>query len=134
MGDNAWSWSTCNPAVQWYGVPGAGSYYWTQRYGQYWVGGGVYQRYASAGFECGGLGAPVKEYQWLSEFAAYGMWFQFGAIYYQGGSWKIAFGDWGQTAGRLTAEPEPVIPDDAERPPEGEVPVTPDDPPPVPEA
>ncbi len=92
MGDNAWSWSTCNPAVQWYGVPGAGSYYWTQRYGQYWVGGGVYQRYASAGFECGGLGAPVKEYQWLSEFAAYGMWFQFGAIYYQGGSWKIAFG------------------------------------------
>ncbi len=132
MGDRSWTWSTCNPQVQWYGIPGQGTYYWTARFGTYWVGGGVYQRYASANWECGSLGAPVKEYQWLSEFGAYGQWFEFGAIYYSGGAWRVAYGDYGQTAGRLAEEPEPVTPDDAEVPPDA--PVAPDDPPPAPKS
>jgi hypothetical protein len=115
VADNEWSQSGCRPEVWWYGIPGAGSYLWTQRFGTYWVGGGVYQKYASVGYECGGLIAPVKEYQWLGEFSAYGMWFQGGAIYYSGGQWRIAWGDYGQTAGRLT-ETNPQAPDDAETP------------------
>lgn len=118
MADNAWSQSTCRGDVWWYGVPGQGTHYWTARFGQYWVGGGVYQRYAAAGYECGNLGPPVKAYQWLSEFGAYGQWFEGGAIYYSGGQWRIALGDYGQTAGRLAEETEPVIPDDAEVPPD----------------
>jgi hypothetical protein len=117
VADNAWSQSTCRGDVYWYGVPGAGSYLWTQRFGTYWVGGGVYAKFAAVGYECGGLGAPVKEYQWLSEFSAYGQWFQGGAIYYQGG-WKVAWGDYGQTAGRLAGEVWPEAPDDAEVPPD----------------
>lgn len=117
MADNAWSQSGCRSDVWWYGIPGSGCYYWTARFGQYWVGGGVYQKYASLGFECGGLGAPVKEYQWLSEFSAFGMWFQGGAIYFSGGQWRVGWGDYGQTAGRLTeANTEP--PADAEVPPD----------------
>jgi hypothetical protein len=120
MGDNAWTTSTCRSDVMWYGVPGQGTYYWTARYGQYWVGGGLYQRYSAPDirWECGPLGAPVKEYQWLSEFSAYGMWFQFGAIYYKNGAWQVAFGNYGQTAGRLIEEHESVIPADAEVPPD----------------
>lgn len=125
MADNAWSQSGCRTDVWWYGVPGQGSYYWTARFGQYWVGGGVYQRFAAARYECGGLGAPVKEYQWLSEFGAYGMWFEFGAIYYSGGAWRVAYGNYGQTAGRLVEEPDPVIPADAEVPPDAPTDVPP---------
>lgn len=100
VADNSWSESTCKAGIWWYGVPGQGCYYWTQRYGQYWVGGGVYQSYAAAGYECRQLGEPVKNYQWLSEFSAYGQWFLGGAIYYAGGTWHTVYGDWGQVAGR----------------------------------
>ena len=116
MADNEWSQSTCRSDVWWYGVPGSGTHYWTQRFGQYWVGGGIYQTYAAVVWECGGLGAPVKAYQWLSEFGAYGMWFEGGAIYYSGGRWKIGWGDFGQTANRFMPDPGP--PADAEVPPD----------------
>jgi hypothetical protein len=96
------------------------------------VGGGLYQKYAAEGWECRALGPPVKPYQWLSEFQAFGQWFIGGAIYYKFGAWQVAYVDWGQTAGRLTAEPEPVVPDDAEAP--TDPPVEPADSPPVPEA
>lgn len=128
MGDKFWSWSTCRPDVMWYGVPGEGSHLWTQRFGQYWVGGGVYQRFAAAGYECGPLGPPVKAYQWLSEFAAYGQWFQGGAIFYKNGAWQMVTGDFGQTAGRLTEDAD--VPADAEVPPDmPALPASPDDPP-----
>ena len=117
MADNQWSQSGCRGDVWWYGVPGQGSYLWTARFGTYWVGGGVYQKFASVGYECGGLGAPVKDYQWLSEFGAYGQWFQGGAVYYSGGQWRIAWGDYGQTAGRLAGE-NTEAPADAEVPPD----------------
>lgn len=117
MADNAWSTSTCRGDVMWWGVPGQGTYYWTARFGTYWVGGGVYQRYAAAGFECGALGPPVKPYQWLSEFGAYGQWFSGGAIYYSAGAWRVALGNYGQTAGRLAQMDEPS-PEWAETPPD----------------
>lgn len=97
MADYAWSQSNCRPDVWWYGYPGQGSYYWTQRFGQYWVGGIIHQRYAENRYECGGLGAPVKHYQWLSEFGQYGTWFEGGAITVDG---VVHWGDWGQTVGR----------------------------------
>lgn len=124
MGDNFWSESTCKGGVWWYGIPGQGCWYWTERYGQHFVGGGVYQKYAQAGWECGALGEPVKGYQWLSEFAADGQWFLGGAIYFKNGAWRIVFGDYGQTAGRL-AEVKVEAPTSAEHPPEGEAPVEP---------
>lgn len=111
MADNAWSQSTCNGDVWWWGVPGQGTHYWTARFGQYWVGGGVYQVYASVGWECGGLGPPVKPYEWLSEFNSYGQWFAGGAIYYSGGQWRIAWGDFGQTANRLVRTTAPTSAD-----------------------
>ncbi len=98
-------------------MPGQGTHYWTQRFGQYWVGGGLYQTYAAERFECGRLGPPVKAYQWLSEFGAFGMWFQGGAIYFLGGRWRVAPGDFGQTAGRL-ADDIAQAPADAEMPPD----------------
>lgn len=122
MADNAWSASSCKPSVWWYGVPGQGCWYWTSRFGQYWVGGGVYQKYAVEFWECGRLGEPVKEYQWLSEFGANGQWFLGGAIYFKNGSWQVAPGNYGQTAGRLA---HVEAPSSAESPPEDEVPVTP---------
>lgn len=130
MSDYGWSWSTCRPDAQWYGIPSSGSYLNTARFGTYWVGGGIYQKFAQAGYECGGLGVPVKEYQWLSEFGAWGQWFEGGAIYFQGGAWRVAFGNWGQSAGRLAEDPEPVVPEDAEEPPDP--PLTPEDSPPPP--
>lgn len=117
MADYEWSTSGCRPDVQWYGIPGAGSYQHTDRFGTYWIGGGIYQKFAEAGYECGGLGPPVKEYQWLSEFGAWGMWFEGGAIYYSGGAWRIVFGNYGQTHGRL-AEETAAAPADAEYPPD----------------
>ena len=115
MADNSWSQSGCRSDVWWYGVPGQGSYLHTARFGTYWVGAGIYQRYAALGYECGWLGAPVKAYQWLSEFSAYGQWFEGGAIAYVSGGWRAYPGDWGQTAGRLA---EPVPPADAAKPPD----------------
>lgn len=104
MADGAWSVSACDPSVQWYGVPGAGCHYWTARFGQYWVSGGVYQRYASVGFECGGLGPPVKPYGWISEMnygrGCWGQWFFNGAIGFHDGQWHVMWGQYGQTAGR----------------------------------
>lgn len=123
MADNAWSQSTCRADVWWYGVPGSGCWYWTQRFGQYWVSGGVHQTYANNGWECGWLGAPVKSYQWLSEFSAYGQWFEGGAIYYANGSWRVFQGDMGQTAGRDADVSTAEAPADAETPPKSDLPV-----------
>lgn len=108
-------------------MPGQGCHYWTQRFGQYWVGGGVYQTYAAAGWECYALGPPVKAYQWLSEFGAYGQWFEGGAIYYYAGAWRMALGNYGQTANRLVSPPGP--PADAEVPPDAPEDVAAPDPP-----
>jgi hypothetical protein len=126
LGDYYWSVSGCccptRPDVEWKGYPGSGSYYRTDRFGTYWVGGGVHSTYASHNYECGTdsvrIGPPVKEYQWLSEFGAYGQWFESGVIYYRNGAWRIEAGDWGQTAGRLAEGPEAEPPDDAEVPPD----------------
>lgn len=129
-GDYHWSQSGCSPPrpdVEWYGIPGSGSYLRTDRFGTYWVGGGVYQRFASEGYECGRLGPPVKEYQWLSEFSAWGQWFEFGAIYYRNGFWHVAIGNYGQTTGRIFGEGQPV-PEGTEVPPDA-----PGEPPPLPE-
>lgn len=100
MADGSWSQSTCRGDVWWWGVPGEGTHYWTQRFGQYWVGGGVYQTYAGANWECGGLGPPVKSYGWMTEFGAWGQWMEGGAIYFASGAWRVRYGDFGQTAGR----------------------------------
>lgn len=120
MADGSWSQSSCRADVFWWGVPGSGCHYWTQRFGQYWVGGGVYQKYASLGWECGVLGPPVRAYGWVAEMnygrGAYGQWFQNGAIGYHDGQWNLMAGDYGQTAGRLAGEGVPAT--DAEVPPD----------------
>lgn len=104
MADGAWSVSSCRPDVQWYGVPGAGSHVYTARYGQYWVGGGVYQKWKEWGYECGVLGPPVKAYGWIQEMnynrGCYGQWFENGAIGYHDRKWNVMAGNYGQTAGR----------------------------------
>lgn len=116
MADGAWSQSTCRSDVFWWGVPGSGCWYWTARFGQHWVGGGVWQMYANRGFECGDLGPPVKDYGFISEFGGgNGTWFQNGCIIFRLGVWTVFVGDYGQTAGRLA---EDVRPDDLENPPE----------------
>lgn len=117
MADNAWGPSGCQPNrpdVWYYGVPGQGCWYWTARFGQHWVGSplGTYGRW---NWECGALGPPVKDFEFLSEFGAAGQWFQSGAIYFKNGAWKVAIGDYGQTAGRLVDVGE--FPSDAEMPP-----------------
>ena len=122
MADNEWSESTCRAGTWWYGIPGSGSWYWTARFGQYWCGGVIYQRYAFQGYECSSLGPPVKAYGYMSEFNGEGTWFLGGAIVYRYDTraWHTYFGDWGQTAGRLTDEPidvsgyveQPQIPGD----------------------
>lgn len=105
MATNEWSVSTCRGDVWWYGVPGSGTHYWTQRFGQYWVSGGVYQRYSQSdlNFECK-FGPPVKAYGWIQEMnygkGCYGQWFQNGAIGYHDGQWNVMWGDYGQTTGR----------------------------------
>lgn len=93
----------------------------------------MYQRYAQPDmrWECGRLGPPVKVYQWLSEFAAWGQWFEGGAIFWRNG-WEVALGNYGQTAGRLTESPLVVAPADAEVPPD--MPPAPPSPPDPPEA
>lgn len=101
MADGSWSASGCRPDVWWYGYPGQGSYYWTQRWGQYWVSGGVHVKYGQVAYECGMLGAPVKAYGWISEFSTNGQWFEGGCIVWQDRDWKVKVGSFGQTAGRL---------------------------------
>lgn len=120
MADGAWSTSGCRPDVMWYGFPGQGCYYWTQRFGIRWVGSD-WATYAAWAFECGVLGPPVKDFEFLSEFGAAGQWFQNGAIYFKNGAWKVATGDYGQTAGRLAADVG-EWPKDAEMPPTFETP------------
>lgn len=108
MADGGWSQSTCRPDTLWWGVPGAGCWYATQRWGQYWVSGVVYQIYAANRWECGQLGPPVKPYGFISEFGTgEGQWFLGGVIIfrYTTRSWTVFVGDYGQTAGRLTDEP-----------------------------
>ncbi len=111
----------------WYGFPGQGCYYWTARFGVQWVGS-TWATFKAWGFECGALGPPVKDFEFLSEFGAAGQWFQFGAIYFKNGAWRVTIGDYGQTAGRLADVGE--WPEDAEMPPgwDAAVPAAPEDP------
>jgi hypothetical protein len=98
VADGAWSVGGCGRNDVWYyGYPNQGAYYWTQRFGMYWVGGVYHQRYAQSGYECGGLGAPVKDVGFLSEFGRQGQWFEGGAITDDG---VIRWGNSGQSAGR----------------------------------
>ncbi len=104
MGQGFWS-TGCRSDVEFYGYPGLGAYY-RSRFGQHWVGGGVYQKFASVGYECyvnPFLGAPVKPYGWIQEMnygrGAYGQWFENGAIGYHDGQWRIMYGNYGQTGG-----------------------------------
>lgn len=123
MSDNAWSQSGCRSDVWWYGVPGQGCWYWTARFGQHWVGSPL-GTYAAWQWECGALGAVVKDYEFLTEFAAAGQWFEGGAIYFKNGQWRVVIGNFGQTAGRLADVGE--FPADAEMPPVAvEAPITP---------
>ena len=104
MGERFWSTSNCRPDVWWYGISGQGCWYWTARFGQYWVSGGVHQKYSQVAYECGMLGVPVKSYGWISEFGNNGQWFEGGCIVWSGTQWVIKVGDWGQTAGRLAGD------------------------------
>lgn len=103
MANGSWSASTCKPEVWWYGVPGQGSWYWTQRYGQYWVSQ-TWAKYRDWGFECGTLGPPVKDYGWIAEMnygkGCEGQWFLGGAIGWHDGRWNVMAGSYGQVAGR----------------------------------
>lgn len=110
MGEGFYSYG-CRNDVEWKGYAGLGSYY-RSRFGEYWVGGGVYQRYAATGrYECYGhpfLGAPVKAYGWIQEMnygrGCWGQWFENGAIGYHDGQWRIMYGNYGQAGGmRLAA-------------------------------
>ena len=108
MGDGFWS-NGCRSDVEYYGYPGLGSYY-RSRFGQHWVGGGIFQKYASVGYECRVqpfLGAPVKGYGWIQEMnygrGCYGQWFENGAIGYHDGAWRIMYGDYGQRGGMTLA-------------------------------
>ena len=104
MGDRFWS-VGCRSDVEWYGYPGWGAYY-RSRFGTFGVSGGVYQRYASIGYECSPLGPPVKEYGWIAEMnygrGCWGQWFEGGAIGYHDGAWRIMYGRYGQSALRRT--------------------------------
>ena len=104
MADNAWSVSHCRPDCMVYGVPGRGAWWWTQQFGQYWVSGGIHQKYGQVLYECGMLGVPVKPAGWIGEFNNQGQWFEGGCIVWnlQNGVWQwvVKPGDWGQTAGR----------------------------------
>lgn len=104
MGEGFWS-NGCRSDVEYKGFSGLGSYY-RSRFGEWWVGGGVYQKYASVGYECyvnPFLGAPVKPYGWIAEMnygrGCYGQWFENGAIGYHDGAWRIMYGNYGQRGG-----------------------------------
>lgn len=100
MADNAWSYSGCRPDCQWYGIPGQGAYYYTRRFGQYWVSGSIHAKYGTVLYECGMLGVPVKNAGWISEFGGAGQWFEGGCIVSVNGTLVIKVGEFGQTAGR----------------------------------
>ena len=105
MGERFWSVSDCRPDIWWYGISGQGCWYWTQRFGQYWVSGGIHIKYGQVAYECGMLGVPVKPAGKIGEFGNNnGQWFEGGCIVWnlQNGIWQwvIKVGDWGQTAGR----------------------------------
>lgn len=87
MADYAWSESECRPGFWWYGVPGSGTHAWTAEYGQFWVGGIIYNRWAQNGYECGWLGVPTSHYQW-TYYGQYGQWFEGGCILANG--WIVA--------------------------------------------
>ncbi len=117
MADGSWSQSGCQPSrpdVWWFGFPGQGCYYWTFRFGQHWVGSNL-ALYAAWNHECGQLGPPVKDFEFLTEFGAAGQWFEHGAMYFKFGTWHVVIADYGQTAGRLADVGE--WPTDAELPP-----------------
>ena len=64
-GDGYWSPSGCQPpppiAVQWWGVPGSGSWYSSER-GTFWVGGDFYHWFKADLWECGRLlGVPLGD-------------------------------------------------------------------------
>ena len=109
MGEGFYSYG-CRNDVEWKGYAGLGSYY-RSRFGEYWVGGGIFQKYAEGGrYECYGhpfLGAPVKAYGWIQEMnygrGCYGMWFENGAIGYHDGAWRVMYGRYGQTGGMSLA-------------------------------
>jgi hypothetical protein len=125
VADYAWSRGTCQPQPPeeywYYGIPGSGTWGWTARFGTYWIGGAIFQLWAGQGYECGGLGPPVKaassdfHLQWPG--ADEGQWFKGGAVVRIYGQWQIRLGDYGQYAGRLVeeespqAESEGVMPD-----------------------
>lgn len=120
VADYAWSRGTCQPQPDeefwWYGLPGQGTWVWTARFGQYWVGGTIYQLWQAQGYECGGMGTAVKSassdfyLQWPG--GSDGQWFKGGAIVRINGTWQYRWGDYGQYAGRLVAEePEPATED-----------------------
>ena len=107
MGNGFWS-NGCRSDVEYYGYPGLGAYY-RSRFGTWWVGGGVFQKFASVGYECHVnpfLGAPVKAYGWIAEAnygrGAYGQWFENGAVVYHDGAWRIMYGRYGQTGGLMS--------------------------------
>lgn len=108
MGEGFWS-NGCRSDVEYKGFSGIGSYY-RSRFGEWWVGGGVYQKYASVGYECyvePFLGAPVKAYGWIAEMnygrGCWGQWFENGAIGYHDGAWRVMYGRYGQTGGLTIA-------------------------------
>lgn len=116
----SWSVSGCGRPDVWNYDSSAQCWYWTQRFGTHAFsrsGGAlsIFAAYQAQGYECGPLGPPVKDYGWVSELAAYGVWCEGGALVYRSGRWESVLGDWGQSAGRLA---EVVPPADAERPPE----------------
>lgn len=108
MGTGFWSFG-CRSDVEYYGVPGSGSWY-RSRFGTYSVTGGVYQTFAARGYECyvnPFLGTPVKAYGWIAEMnygrGCWGQWFENGAIGYHDGAWRIMYGNYGQTGGMALA-------------------------------
>lgn len=130
MGEGFYSYG-CRNDVEWKGYSGVGSYY-RSRFGEYWVGGGVYQRYAATGrYECYGhpfLGAPVKAYGWIAEMnygrGCWGQWFENGAIGYHDGAWRIMYGNYGQRGGMSLASPQAQVRRSKPRP-DAEVPPDP---------
>lgn len=108
MGEGFYSYG-CRSDVEVKSYTGLGSYL-RSRFGEHWVGGGVYQKFASVGYECyvnPFLGAPVKPYGWIQEMnygrGCYGQWFENGAIGYHDGAWRIMYGRYGQTGGMTLA-------------------------------
>lgn len=108
MGEGFWSFG-CRNDVEFKSYKGLGSYL-RSRFGEWWVGGGVYQKFAAIGYECRVqpfIGAPVKAYGWIAEMnygkGCWGQWFENGAIGYHDGAWRVMYGDFGQRGGMTLA-------------------------------